>query len=329
MRQTSTLLVLAWLLLGFGLAGCRQDSAEALGTLEYERISLPAPASERIVAIEVREGAEVRSGQPLLRLERTRLAASTEALRADVQRQQSVLAELEAGPREEAIRRARAELASATAMLREAKANWKRVEEMAARKLVAASEVDRARMGADSATAQVRAAQAALDELNHGTRAEQLAQGEAAVHAAQAQLAAQQDLLDRLDVTAPRDGRVDSLPYELGDQAPVGAPLAILLVGDRPYARVYVPAPIRRRIAVGTSAQVRVGTDAKAIAGRVRVIRNEPVFTPYYALSGEDAARLSYLAEIELTGADSVGLPAGLPVSVDFDAASADAKPAP
>ena len=35
-----------------------------------------------------------------------------------------------------------------------------------------------------------------------------------------------------------------------------------------------------------------------AYAGKVRMIRSEPDFTPYYALIGEDAARLSYLAEV-------------------------------
>ena len=48
------------------------------------------------------------------------------------------------------------------------------------------------------------------------------------------------------------------------------------------------------------------------------MIRSEPVFTPYYALVGEDAARLSYLAEIQL-GADAATLPAGLPLQVEFD----------
>jgi len=39
------------------------------------------------------------------------------------------------------------------------------------------------------------------------------------------------------------------------------------------------------------------------------------VFTPYYALTGADAARLSYIAEVAL-GKDARKLPAGLPVHV-------------
>jgi HlyD family secretion protein len=123
---------------------------------------------------------------------------------------------------------------------------------------------------------------------------------------------------------APRAGIIDSLPYKLGDQAPVGAPLAIILAGDAPHARVYVPEPIRVDVEVGDSARVfvqglHVDGRKDGLPGKVRMIRSEPGFTPYFALVGKDAARLSYLAEIELTSADARSLPAGLPVRVEFE----------
>jgi HlyD family secretion protein len=130
-------------------------------------------------------------------------------------------------------------------------------------------------------------------------------------------VAAQQALLDKLDVVAPRASRVDSLPYRLGDQAPVGAPLAILLAGDAPYARIYVPEPLRANVHVGDALKVFVGGRDRPLDGKVRMLRSEPVFTPYYALIGDDVARLSYLAEVEL-GADASSLPAGLPVRIEF-----------
>ena len=141
---------------------------------------------------------------------------------------------------------------------------------------------------------------------------------EAAVRAADAQATAQSATLDKLDVRAPRAGRIDSIPYKLGDQAPVGAPLAILLVGDAPYARVYVPEILRANVEVGDKARVFVDGRDAALDGTVRMIRSEASFTPYYALIGKDAARLSYLAEIAL-GKDAAQLPAGVPVRVEFD----------
>lgn len=305
-------------LVAVALAGCADDAPQVLGTLEYDRISLPAPSAERIVSVEVREGDTVKAGATLLTLERTRIAAQTDAVLAQAQQQRESLAELEAGSRDEQIAQARAQLAGAQAQARDARAYFARVQPLGQRKLIAAVDVDRARAAADSADAQVRAAQALLDELQHGTRKERIAQATAAVRAADAQVAAQTVALDKLKIVAPRDGRVDSLPYKLGDQAPVGASLAILLVGDAPYARVYVPEPMRANVKIGDRATVRVDGRDATLSGRVRAIRSEPSFTPYYALSGKDAARLSYLAEVAIEG--GADLPAGLPVRVEFAA---------
>ncbi|GAA0889526.1 HlyD family efflux transporter periplasmic adaptor subunit [Rhodanobacter soli] len=300
-----------------GLAACSKPPPQALGTLEYDRITLPAPAAERVVAIDVREGERVKAGQALLQLDPTHTQSELAAAEAQAQQQREVLAELQAGPRGEDIERARANLAAAQAQVREARAYYDRLVPLKGNGYVAAADLDRARAAAGNAGGQVAAARAALDELLHGTRPEQIAQAQAAVAAATAQAGAQQVLLGKLAIVAPRAGRIDSLPYKLGDQAPIGAPVAILLAGDAPYARIYVPEQQRARVRVGDAIQVFVGGRGQPYAGKVRMIRSEPDFTPYYALIGDDAARLSYLAEITL-GADAAELPAGLPVRVEF-----------
>ncbi|MET4570925.1 HlyD family secretion protein [Rhodanobacter soli] len=315
--RTIRRLPLAILLAVAGLAACSKQPPQALGTLEYDRITLPAPAAERIVAIQVREGEQVAAGQPLLQLDPAHTRSELAAAQAQVRQQHEVLAELETGPRVEDIDRARANLASAQAQAREARAYYDRLAPLKGKGYVAAADLDRARAAAGNAAGQVAAAQAALDELLHGTRPEQIAQAQAAVAAAEAQASAQQVLLGKLNILAPRAGRVDSLPYKLGDQAPVGAPVAILLAGDAPYARIYVPEPQRAGVRVGDAIQVFVAGREQPYAGKVRMIRSEPDFTPYYALIGDDAARLSYLAEVAL-GADAAELPAGLPVRVEF-----------
>jgi len=308
------------LVLAASLAACGEPPPQVLGTLEWDRITLPAPVAERIVRIDVREGEVVAAGAPLLQLELTRSAAQAEAATALARQSRDALAELQAGARSEQVAQARATLASVQAQAAEARASLARLRPLAARQLVAKSDLDRAAATAGSADGQVRAAQAVLDELLHGTRPERIAQGEAALAAAQAQATVQAAGLGKLDVRAPRAGRVDSLPYRLGDQAPVGAPLAILLVGEAPYARVYVPEPLRAGVKPGQAARVFVDGREGSIAGHVRMVRSEPSFTPYYALSGDDAARLSYLAEVVLDA--PIDLPAGVPVRVEFPEAT-------
>ena len=297
-------------------SGCAKQAPSVLGTLEWDRIALPAPVAEKIVAVDVREGQQVAAGTRLLQLEATRTRSQLEAVQAQALQSREALAELQAGARPEQIAQARATLAAAQAQAVDARAYYERLRPLGQRQLVSAASVDSARAAAGNADGQVRAARAALDQLRNGSRKEEVAQGEAAAEAARAQAAVQAATLQKLDVVAPRAGRIDSLPYKLGDQAPVGSSLALLLVGDAPYARVYVPEPMRAGVHVGDVASVSVA-GAAPIRGTVRMIRSEPVFTPYYALAGEDASRLSYLAEIQL-GADAATLPAGLPVQVDF-----------
>lgn len=311
------------------LGGCADDAPQALGALEYDRISLPAPAAERIVSVEVREGDRVKAGALVMTLEPVRIAAQTEAARAQAQAQRDALSELEAGTREEQVAQADAQLAAVQAQARDAQAYFERLEPLGRRQLVAKADVDRARAAAQSAAAQMRAAQAFAFELKRGARDERIAQARSATRAAEAQATAQAVSLEKLRIVAPRDGRIDSLPYELGDQAPVGAPLAILLVGEAPYARVYVPEPLRAGVKIGDPAMVRVDGVEAPLRGRLRAIRSEPGFTPYYALAGKDAARLSYLAEIVFDGdalAAARDLPAGLPVRVEFASAAARAE---
>jgi HlyD family secretion protein len=295
---------------------CSKDAPQALGTLERDRITLPAPVAEKIVRIDVREGQSVAAGDRLLQLELTRTQSRLQALQAQARQAGEVVAELEAGPRSEAIAQARANLEATRAQAADAAAYYARLQPLGRQQLVAAAEVDRARAAAGNARAQVQAAQAALLELERGTRDEQLAQGRAAQAEAEAEVETQAVSLEKLDVTAPRAGVVESLPYKLGDQAPVGASLAVLLVGDAPYARVYVPEPLRVRVRVGQRVEVHVDGYEQALAGTVRMIRSEPSFTPYYALTGEDAARLSYLAEVTLTDEAARDLPVGLPLRV-------------
>ena len=107
-----------------------------------------------------------------------------EGCTGEAQRQRDALSELEAGARSETIARARAQLAAAQAQVHQPRTYYIRVQPLGARQLIAASEVDRARAAANSAEAQVRAAQAALLELENGTRSEQIAQGEAAARVA-------------------------------------------------------------------------------------------------------------------------------------------------
>jgi len=299
------------------LCACAKKTDYALGTLERDRISLPAPVSERIAEIAAREGEQVAKGAVLLVLEPERTQARKMAADAELAHAHAALDEARAGPRSENIAEAKAKLQGAESTAQNAKREFARVKAVVDKKLLPQADLDRSRATMTTAEAQATAAREALLELQNGTRSEQVLQAVAAVAAAQAKVDALNVDVARTRITAPRAGMVDSLPFKVGDQVPVGTPLAVLLVGDHPYARVYVPQSLRAQVKVGTAATVHLQGSDKSYDGHVRAIRSEPAFTPYYALAGEDASRLSWLAEIELN-TTAIDLPVGLPLRAEL-----------
>ena len=297
------------------VGACSRDNAPPalLGTLEWDRIGVPAEVSEPITQILVKEGDEVTAQQLLLTLDPQRVQAQVDAAQADVQRLTAALEELRHGARAETIEAARATLTRAQSTATNAKRARERAVDLRRKGLIAQVDLDNADTALRQANADAANAQANLDVLLHGTRAEDVAQGEAALAQAQASLAQLKVTMQRLEVHAPRAGRIDALPFKLGDRPPVGAAVASLLVGEAPYARVFVPEPLRASVQPGARFSVRVDGVAQPFTATLARIRSEASFTPYYALHGEDASRLTYRAEIVLDGADARKLPAGIP----------------
>ena len=298
------------------LAGCHHAAPPLLGTLEWDRIGVPAEVSEPITRILVNEGDRVEAGQLILTLDARRTQAQVDAAQSDVQRLTAALDDLRNGARIETIDASRAALARAQTTASNARITRDRAADVRRKGLNSQADLDSAETALRQAVADANAARANLDELLHGTRPEDVSQGEAALAQAQANLVQLQVTLSRLDVHAPSAGRVDALPFKLNDRPPAGASVVSFLVGDAPYARIYVPEPLRASTQQGARFNVNVDGVAQPFTATVTRIRSESTFTPYFALTGDDAARLTYRAELVLDGDAARKLPAGIPCQV-------------
>lgn len=304
------------------LAACDRggDPALILGTLERDRVELVAEASEPLLEIAVREGDVLKAGDLVAQLDDRRLRIDLAGAEAEIARLEAVLAEQRAGARAEELDEARARVAQADTVLKNAEQELRRVQTIRERGLVAAADVDRARNQRDAQASEAKAARARVALLESGTRPESIRQTEAALAAAVARRDLMQLRIERLRLVAPRAARVESLPFEVGDQPPVGATVARLLVGDAPFALLYVPESVRANVTEGAAFVIRVEGREQSYAGRLKSIATEAGFTPYYALTGDDASRLVYRAEVELTDAAARDLPAGVPVTAELRA---------
>lgn len=307
------------LLLVISLTACQQNSApEIVGLLEWERVTLRAEVSERIIAIDVKKGERVAKGQVILHLDAERLEARRAQAQALLEEAQAQLAEVRRGPRQEQITEAKARLRGAESDLQNAEHEYQRIDKLIKRGLSSEESLDNARAQRDRMRASRDAARAALALLQAGSTKEQIQQAEARVSQAQAQLLNAEIDLKKAVIHAPRDGLLDDVLYFVGEQPPVGATVAVELAGDLPYARIYMPEPLRVQAEVGTRAQIFVDGAAQPFNGHIRMLSTEPVFTPYFSLTQRDRSRLSYVAEVELEDSAAAKLAGGTPVRVEL-----------
>ncbi len=309
------------------ISGCGAEQADhrAVGTLEWDRVELIAEISEPILELLVKEGEWVEPGRALVQLDPARRQALVTQARAARDRAAARLLELERGPRIEDIEQAKARFEGAKQVFEAREREYERQAEILRRKLVSPDTVDRARAERDAAQAERDAAAAALQELKAGTRKEQVEQARQALAEAEATLRRYELDLARLSVRAPVPGRVDSLPLKPGNQPQVGKVIAVMLSGA-PYARVYIPEPIRARVRPGDPARIHVDGLDRLFDGRVRSVDADAVFTPFYALTERDRKHLSYVAKIDFSG-EARDLPAGVPVQVELPRASEPTRP--
>lgn len=305
-------------------AGCSNGDAphEVHGTLERDRLEIVAESNERIVEVSVQEGERVAAGAVLLRQEAGTMQPRLDQARASLDEAERRLAELRDGARQREIDEARAALAGAESSLEMEAREYDRVQSLVERKLVSDSSLDQARARRDTARSSRDQARARLRLLLEGTRTEQVQQAEAAVARSRAALAELETSASRYIVHAPRGALVEALPYKLGERPPAGAAVAVLLADGVPYARVYVPEPLRTAYQPGAKVSLRVDGVEAPFEGVVRFVSAQASFTPYYSLTQKDRTRLSYLAEITVGDPRAADLPAGVPVQVTLADAS-------
>lgn len=298
------------------LCACSSDdSSVALGTLERDRISLSAPVGEVIRALNAQEGQQVQPGDILLTLDDTLAQSRVQQRQAELDSARAALDELLAGARREERAAAAAAAEAARASLTEASQRLNRNRTLFKQQMIGQAELDNAIAQHDAAAARLDQAEEQLRQLTNGTRPEKIRQAQAALRAAEARLAGEQKHLADLTLRAPVAAQVDLIAAEAGSRVNTGTPLLTLLADAEPYVRVYVPQSKIAALSVGSELEVRIEGLPQALHGRVRNVRAQPAYTPYFALNERDRARLMHLTEIVLSDMPA-GLASGLAVEV-------------
>jgi HlyD family secretion protein len=193
----------------------------ASGTIRPVRtVNLSPKASGRLERLYVEQGDAVKQGQVIAQMENDDIQAQLVQARAEVRRSQAQLEKLRVGSRTEAIAQARESVAQAEAQVRDAQSRLslasqrtERNRDLAAEGAISTDQLDEvlntersARAGLQQAQARVRETRQRLNELQNGTRPEEIAAAEAELQSALGRLQAVEVQEEDTRIRAPFSG---------------------------------------------------------------------------------------------------------------------------
>lgn len=219
------------------------------GTIRAKRrTQLAFERAARLRRVLVDEGDSVKAGDPLAELDDRQLRIRIRQTTAELQQQQAVLQELEAGPRKEVIEAAEGNVKSLTADATLREKTKDRAEELFNRGSISAQMRDEASDSYDAAVARRDAAKAQLNELNNGIREEKKDAQRAAVASLQHQLSSLETDLRDSQLIAPFSGTVVRRMVDEGAMVGAQRPVLELLETDSLEAHVGVPVELLGRL---------------------------------------------------------------------------------
>ncbi|WP_052050931.1 efflux RND transporter periplasmic adaptor subunit [Leptolyngbya sp. KIOST-1] len=211
-----------------------------------------------VVAVLVQEGDRVEAGQPLARLDTRSLEAQRQQLVAQRDQAIATLNELQNGPRQQSIAAAQAAVGDLQQQLALAQTQRDRRVDLYDRGAISREELDQQAFGTGALEQRLAQAQSQLNELQAGTRPEQIAAQAARVRQLEASLAAVDVDLAKAVLTAPFSGRISDRAVDEGVVVSGGQTVLQLAEGGGTEARIGVPAAIAGSLAVGSPQTVTV-----------------------------------------------------------------------
>lgn len=294
------------------------DGLTLFGNVDIRQVALAFDGSGRISELRVEEGDQVQKGQVVGLLDTQTLQLQAKAQEAVVEAQRQSLLKLQNGSRPEEIAQARAQLDSAQATKLLADQELARVSQLRSSRSGAASQqsLEQAQAQAQAAAAGVSQAEATLELVQAGARAEDIAGAEAQLRSAEAQLALLRHQIAQGELIAPDDAVVRSRLREPGDMISASTPVFALALTQPKWVRVYVAEPDLGLIGPGMTAQVTTDSQPdQPVGGEVGYISSVAEFTPKSVQTPELRTSLVYEVHVILDDQGDV-LRLGQPVTV-------------
>ncbi len=219
------------------------------GTIKATRSSeLGFKRIGRIENVHIDDGQRVRKGQVLAELDTASLKASFQVTLAEKMAAQARLDELIAGPRRQTIESMKASIAETEALRDQLQITYGRRSRLQNSDAIAAQDVDDSRLQLLAIENRLTSQRKQLEELQEGTRKEQIDAQKSVVAQLQASLNAIQVEIDESQLLAPYDAIVSRLILDAGSIVSPGAAVARIIEVAPPEAWIGVPSDILDQI---------------------------------------------------------------------------------
>jgi len=215
-------------------------------------------ASGKVIKLLVDQGNHVEAGQLLAQLDDRHLRARIAQVTAQHAQQSALLKELIEGPRKEAIAAARAEVKQLSAELALQQANLKRRKQLYEQNATSKESLDNVQFGFEAAEGRLEGARSRLEELETGTRAEQIEAQKAVVAQLDAQLRDLEHDEEDTQLRAPFAGSISNRMVDEGTVISTGTTIFNLVEDQHLEAWFGIPAPLAQRLKPGETRPVEV-----------------------------------------------------------------------
>lgn len=272
-----------------------------------------------ITQMRVSEGARVRKGELIARIEDSRYAARLAEAKHEAANLDAVLLALVHGSRPQEIARARASMEGLRAIYQNDETSYARTLSLIPQGVASIEDRDDGQAQVRSARNNYEAAMQTYRLAVEGPRHEDVVAARSAYDAAAAAVALASRELADTRLYAPADGVVENRILEPGDMASPSVPVYTIALTSPLWVRAYVPEADLGKIALGMPAAITTDSfPGRRYRGWVGYISPTAEFTPKTVETPELRTRLVY--QVRIYACDSRGeLRLGMPATVAID----------
>lgn len=285
------------LLIAILFAGCSEnEKSDAYGQFETTETTISSKASGELLSFTVREGSDLKAGQPVAIIDSTQLALKKEELLSQLEATESKIENIDAEVevQKEQLQTAVVNLNRIKALMEDNAATRQQLDDVEGKVRTLRKQIDALQTQKKSVRAEINATRARLNQIN-------------------------QQLKDAR-VVNPVNGTVLTTylePHELVSQ---GQPLYQIANLDTLELRIYVSGAQLPSITLGQSVEVLVDEDAETnqqLSGQISWIASEAEFTPRMIQTKEERVTQVYAVKVRVPNPDGI-LKIGMPGEVNF-----------